>query len=70
VGYKLPDRHNRGKPLDRYSLDTRGKRSKYPNGNYVLMRELSKPLKAFLPNVSSIYLLSGMQKALEDPKWV
>ncbi|KAK3007336.1 hypothetical protein RJ639_016752 [Escallonia herrerae] len=35
VGYKLPFRHNRGKPPSRYSPDHKGNRTRYPIANYV-----------------------------------
>ncbi|KAK3005339.1 hypothetical protein RJ639_015952 [Escallonia herrerae] len=35
VGYKLPFRHNHGKPPSRYSPDHKGNRTRYPIANYV-----------------------------------
>lgn len=35
AGYKLPHRHNRGKPPRRYSPDIEERRSRYPIANYV-----------------------------------
>lgn len=35
VGYKLPLRHNHGKPPNRHSPDLEEMRSKYPISNYV-----------------------------------
>ena len=69
IGYQLPFRKNRGKPPNRYSLDI-NKTSKYPIANHVSTEKLSKPLKAFVHQLSTIHIPTKVSKALKDPKWV
>ncbi|CAL2259667.1 unnamed protein product [Prunus armeniaca] len=62
-------RQNRGKPPNRYSPDI-GKTSKYPIANHVSTKKLSKPLKAFVHQLSAIHIPIKVSEALKDPKWV
>lgn len=70
VGYELPYRHNRGKPLDRYSLDIEGQRLKSPIVNYVSTKRLPEPLKVFADELSSCQIPTSVEEAMKDPKWV
>ena len=69
IGHQLPFRKNRGKPPNRYSPDI-GKTSKYPIANHVSIEKLSKPLKSFVHQLSTIHIPTKVAEALEDPKWV
>lgn len=69
AGYKLPFRHNRGKPPNRYSPDIEERSSKYPIANYVSTKGLSGPLKAFVHVFSSSNVPTSVQEALSDSKW-
>ena len=60
--YKLPFRHNRGKPPSRYSPDHEEKRAKYPIANYVSTQRLSRPLKAFAYKLSSEHIPRGLKR--------
>lgn len=70
VSYELPHRHNRGKPLKRYSPEEEDHRSRYPVANYVSMKDLSEPLKKFANELSSHSVPSNVEEAIEDPRWV
>lgn len=70
VGYRLPFRHNRGKPPNRYSPDYEGRKSKYPIANHVSTQKLSEPLKGFAHKLSAEHIPSNVQEALNDPKWI
>lgn len=71
VGYKLPAKHNRGKPPEPILTRCwRKEKSTYPITNYVSTEKLSDPLRAFVSNVSSLYIPGGVQDALKDPKWI
>ncbi|BBH08684.1 ABC-2 type transporter family protein [Prunus dulcis] len=65
IGYQLPFRQNRGKPLNRYSPDI-GKTSKYPIANHVSTEKLSEPLKAFVHQLSAIHISTKVSEALKD----
>lgn len=67
IGYQLPFRQNRGKPPNPYYLDI-SKPSKYPIANYVSAQRLSKPLKAFVHQLSAIHIPTKVTEALEDSK--
>jgi len=69
VGYQLPARHNRGKPLARYSPSTEGKQSQYPISNHVTTQRLPKPLKDFTNKLSACHIPHEIQEALTDPRW-
>ncbi|CAL2236732.1 unnamed protein product [Prunus armeniaca] len=69
IGYQLPFRQNRGKPPNRYSPDI-GRTSKYPVANHVSTEKLSKPLKAFVHQLSAIHISPKFAEAFKDPKWV
>lgn len=69
LGYHLPFRYNRGKPPNRYSPDFEERKSKYPIANHVSTGRLSKPLRAFVHNLSSTHVPTNVQDALADPKW-
>ena len=43
VGYKLPFRHNHGKPPNRYSPDHETSKSKYPIANHISTQKLFEP---------------------------
>ncbi|KAI5335442.1 hypothetical protein L3X38_025575 [Prunus dulcis] len=58
IGYQLPFWQNCGKPPNQYSLDI-SKPLKYPIANHVSTQRLSKPLKAFVHQLT---------EALEDSK--
>ncbi|XP_008224463.1 PREDICTED: polyubiquitin 11-like [Prunus mume] len=60
---------NLGEPLNRYSPNI-GKTSKYPIVNHVSTKKLSEPLKAFVHQLSAIYIPTKVVEALKDPKWV
>ncbi|CAL2225265.1 unnamed protein product [Prunus armeniaca] len=47
-----------------------GKTSKYPIANHVSTKKLSESLKAFVHQLSAIYIPTKVAKALKDPKWV
>lgn len=68
VSYRLPFRHNRGKPPNRYSPDNGERMSKYLIANHVSTHILSQPLKDFVHKLSSYHVLNTMQEALNDPK--
>ena len=69
IGYVLPNRHNRGKPPSRYSLDIEGRRSRYPIANYVSTKKLNEPLKTFVHNIFGCHVPTRVEEALGDPKW-
>lgn len=69
IEYQLPFRQNREKPPNRYSPDI-GKTSKYPIANHVSTEKLSKPLKAFVHQLSAIHIPTKVAGAFKDPKWV
>ena len=69
VGYRLPFRHNRGKPPNRYSPDHKEKKTNYPIANHVSTQRLSQSLKAFVHKLSSNHVPSTVQEALSNPKW-
>ncbi|CAL2227071.1 unnamed protein product [Prunus armeniaca] len=69
IGYQLLFRQNRGKPPNRYSPEI-GKTSKYPIANHVSTEKLSKPLKAFVHQLSAIHIPTKVSEALKDTKWV
>ena len=70
AGYILPFRNNRGKPPNRYSPEIEERRPKYPIANYVSTKGLSKPHKTFTHELSSCHVLTSVQEALTDPKWI
>ncbi|XP_056167392.1 uncharacterized protein LOC130138180 [Syzygium oleosum] len=70
TGYKLPDRHNRGKPPNRYSPDVEDCRSRYPIADYVSAKRLSTPLQAFVFTISSVQVPNRVEEAMKDPKWL
>ncbi|CAL8990028.1 unnamed protein product [Prunus brigantina] len=47
-----------------------GKTSKYPIANHVSTKSLSEPLKAFVHQLSAVYIRTKVAEALKDPKWV
>lgn len=69
TGYHLPFRKNRGKPPTRYSPDTCGQNANYPIADHVTTEKLSDPLKAFVHQVSSCDIPTGIHAALADPNW-
>ncbi|XP_030550000.2 uncharacterized protein LOC115754945 [Rhodamnia argentea] len=70
VIYKLPDRHNWGKPPSQYSPSVEERKSKYHIADFVSTRKLSEFFKAFVSNVSVVQIPNGVKEALKDPKWV
>lgn len=62
-------KENHGKPPNRYYLDIKERKSKYPIVNYLSTRRLSKPFKTFVHILSSSQVLVEIQKTLSDPKW-
>ncbi|CAL2256148.1 unnamed protein product [Prunus armeniaca] len=62
-------RQNRGKPPNHYSPNI-GKTSKYPITNHVSTKKLSKPLKAFVHQLSTIHIPTKVVEAFKDHKWV
>ena len=69
-GYQLPPRRNRGKPLERYSPNIETHKSKYPIANYVSTEKLSESLKSFSNALSTHHILTSVEEALQDLKWV
>ncbi|KAL6318642.1 hypothetical protein AAG906_000720 [Vitis piasezkii] len=69
IGYVLPNRHNHGKPLSRYSPHIEGRRSRYPIANYVSTKELNEPLKTFVHNIFVCHIPTRVKEALGDSKW-
>lgn len=65
--YVLPPRQNRGKPLDRYSLE--GKVC-YIIVQYVSTHRLSLKSLAFADEMAGIKIPIKVEEALKDPKWV
>ena len=70
VGYKLPFRHNRGQPPNRYSSDHGTSKSKHPIANYVSTHKLSEPLKALVYNLSADDVPYTVNEAMKNPKWI
>ncbi|RVW68323.1 Retrovirus-related Pol polyprotein from transposon TNT 1-94 [Vitis vinifera] len=69
IGYVLPNRHNRGKPPSRYSLEIEGRRLRYPIANYVSTKKLNEPLKTFVHNIFGCHVPTRVEEALGDQKW-
>lgn len=68
VGDHLLFKHDRGKPLVRYSPSVEGKGSRYPITNHVTTQRLSEALKAFAHHLSSFHVPSDIHEALANPK--
>ena len=68
--FKLPYRHNRGKPPNRYSPEIETRKSRYPIANYVSTKRLSEPLKSFVNDLSLHQIPANIDEALKDPRWV
>lgn len=69
VGYKLPFRHNRGKPPKRYSPEYAAENQRYPIANHVSSHKLSQPLQAFAHQLSSTHIPGDIREALSSPEW-
>lgn len=70
VSYKLPFRHNRGKPPNRYEPEYEPKKPvNYPIANYVNVAKLSEKLKGFVANLSSVRVPERVEEALGDSRW-
>jgi hypothetical protein len=69
AGYKLPHRHNHGKPPRRYSPDIEERRSRYPIANYVSTQGLPDSLKTFMHDISTNHVPTGVEEAMKNPKW-
>lgn len=67
--YKLPFRHNRGKPPNRYSPDHEMSKSKYPIANQISTNNFSEPHKAFVHKLSVDHIPKTVGEAMKDPKW-
>lgn len=70
VGYKLPFRHNRGQPPNRYSPNHGTSKSKHPIANCVSTYKLSKPLKALVYNISADDVPHTVNEGMKNPKWI
>jgi hypothetical protein len=51
--YSLPYRHNQGVLTNRYSLETKGRKSKYSIANFISAHNMSDAVKVFMGKVSS-----------------
>jgi hypothetical protein len=69
AGYKLPHRHNRGKPTRRYSPDIEERRSRYPIANYVSTQGPPDSLKTFMNDISTNHVPTGVEEGMKNPKW-
>lgn len=65
---QLPQRINRGIPKPRYEPEISSK-VKYPMSHYVSHHRLSKANKAFVNQLSTVFIPNNVQEALADPKW-
>lgn len=68
VIYRLPFKHNRGKPPNWYSLNHGERMLKYLIAYHVSTHILSQPLKDFVHKLSSDHVPNTVQEALNDPK--
>ncbi|XP_026429173.1 uncharacterized protein LOC113325170 [Papaver somniferum] len=65
---QLPQRVNRGIPKPSYEPEISSK-VKYPMSHYVSHHCLSKANKAFVNQLSTVFIPNNVQEALADPKW-
>ena len=68
IGYKLPFRHNQGKPPKRYFPEYVARNLRYPIANHVSSHKLPQPLQLFAQQLSSMHIPGDIQKALFPPK--
>jgi hypothetical protein len=69
--YILPHRTTRGKPPKRYVLKNGSSQEvKYLITNYTSFMILSKPLRAFVNQLSSSRIPNKIKDALKDRKWI
>jgi Reverse transcriptase (RNA-dependent DNA polymerase)/Integrase core domain len=69
TGYRLPDRHNRGKPPKRFIPDEEGE-GNYVIGKFVTTEHLPSPLKEFDTTLASIRIPERLEEAMSNPKWL
>lgn len=69
AGYNLPFSHNCDKPPNKYSLEVKKQRSKYPIANNVTTMKLYEPLKAFADKLS-IHIRVDIKETLTNTNWV
>ena len=69
ISHKLPFRHNREKPLNRYSPNRESKGERYPIAHHISTQRLSEPLKAFAHKLFTEYIPHTVHEALRDPQW-
>jgi hypothetical protein len=61
--YSLPYKHNRGVLPNRYSLETKGRKSKYSIVNFISAHNMSNAAKVFMEKVSS----KQVPRNIEEP---
>ena len=69
TGYRLPDRHNRGKPPKRFRPDEDGE-GNYAIGKFVTTEHLPSPLKEFDTTLASVRIPERLEEAMSNPKWL
>jgi Reverse transcriptase (RNA-dependent DNA polymerase) len=69
TGYRLPDRHNRGKPPKRWRPDEDSE-GNYAIGKFVTTEHLPNPLKKFDTILASVRVPERLEEAMSDPKWL
>jgi Reverse transcriptase (RNA-dependent DNA polymerase) len=69
TGYRLPDRHNRGKPPKRFRPDE-DSGGNYAIGKFVTTEHLSNPLKEFDATLASVRVPEKLEEAMSDRKWL
>ena len=69
TGYRLPDRHNRGKPPKRFRPEEDGE-GNYAISKFVTTEHLPSPLKEFDTTLASVRIPERLEEAMSNPKWL